>query len=177
MGIILAALLIAAAFFAWTLNVLGLPGNWLIVAAAALYAFVVSADSRLDISGWCVVTLLGLAVLGEAVEFAAATLGVKKAGGSRRSAVLATAGALGGGVLGLYAGAVIPIAGSLLGALLLAALGAAAGAALGEKWRGQGWDRSLRIGRCAFWARWLGTSAKLVIGAVMLFVVLAALCL
>ena len=37
MWMILAMLLVAAVFFLWALNVVGLPGNWLIVAAAALY--------------------------------------------------------------------------------------------------------------------------------------------
>ena len=176
MVMILAVLLVAAIFFLWALNVVGLPGNWLIVAAAALYGLVVAADSRLDISWWGILTLLCLAALGEVIEFAASAFGVKRAGGSRRGAVLAMAGALAGGALGLVLGTPIPLIGSFLGALLFAGLGAAAGAVLGEQWRGQGWDKSLRIGRVAFWARLLGTSGKTVVGAVMVLVVLVALC-
>lgn len=70
----------------WLLTLLGMPGNWLIVAAAALYVLVVPGESRLAI-GWPAVALLaGLAILGEIAELVAEALGVSKAGGSRRSA-------------------------------------------------------------------------------------------
>jgi len=46
--------------------------GWLIVAAAAGYAWLVPDDSRLDLDWWTVIALAALAVLGELVEFVAA---------------------------------------------------------------------------------------------------------
>ena len=170
--VILLCLALAAG---WLLTLLGMPGNWLIVSAAALYALVVPGESRLAI-GWPAVALLaGLAILGEIAELVAGALGVSKAGGSRRSAALALVGSLIGGISGLAVGVPVPVIGSLVAAVLFAALGALAGAMIGESWKGRDLDQSLRVGKAAFWGRVLGTLAKTLIGAVMVVVALAAL--
>ena len=88
MHIALAVILIIGVLAVWSLNLVGMPGNWMIVLAVLLYASFVPAESRLDI-GWApLIGLLILAALGELVEFLASALGASKAGGSRRGAAL-----------------------------------------------------------------------------------------
>ena len=81
-----AILLLLVAVFLWALNLIGLPGNWLVIVAAGLYAYFMPADTRLDVGLWTLLGLVGIALLGEGVEFVAGAAGAKKAGGSRRSA-------------------------------------------------------------------------------------------
>jgi len=161
----------------WVLQLLGLPGTWLIVAAAALYAWLVPADAWTAIGWWAVGFLVALAVLGEILEFVAGALGVTKVGGSRRGAVLAIVGSLAGAIVGLFVGLPIPVIGSLVSAVLLGGLGALAGAMLGEMWKGRDFDTSLTVGKAAFVGRLLGTVAKLVICTLMVVVTLGALVL
>jgi hypothetical protein len=168
-------LLVLACVVCWALNVLGLPGNWLVVAVSSIYAYFGPAQGRLDLD-WGVIGALGiLALAGEAVEFFAGAVGAKQAGGSKRGAVLALAGSLLGGILGLFVGTPIPVIGQLVAAVLFAGLGALGGAVLGEQWKGRKLDESLRIGQAAFWSRLLGTLGKSLIGTVMLMLVVAAL--
>ena len=71
----------------WVMTVLALPGNWLIVAAAAVYAGLIPAEESRLALGWPTVAALAvLAVVGELVELLAAARGVRQAGGSRWSA-------------------------------------------------------------------------------------------
>ena len=109
MSIFWAVLLIVVAIGFWILNFVGLPGNWLVLAASALYAWLIPDEGRTDISWWAVGGLLVLALLGEIFEFAAGALGASKAGASRRGAALALCGSLVGGVVGLFVALPIPI--------------------------------------------------------------------
>jgi uncharacterized protein YqgC (DUF456 family) len=161
----------------WALNLFGLPGNWLNVAAAAVYAWLVPGQHRLSISWWVVGAALVLAILGELFEFLAGAMGAAKVGGSRRGAVLAIFGSLVGGVLGATIGVPIPVIGSIVGILLFAGLGAMAGAIAGEFWKGRDWETSIKIGHAAFWGRLLGTAGKLAVGTLIVGIVLAALAL
>jgi uncharacterized protein YqgC (DUF456 family) len=157
----------------WSLNLLGLPGNWLIVAASVLYAWL-TAEPVNEAMRWTVVAVVaGLAILGEAVEFFASATGVKRAGGSRRGAVLALAGSAVGAITGLFVGIPIPVVGSIVAALFFAGLGALLGAMLGEVWAGRSWEASWEVGQAAFWGRLLGTMAKTLIGGVMAGVAVA----
>lgn len=177
MAFLWAMLLTLAVAAGWLLTLVGMPGNWLIVASTACYAWLGPGDTRLAI-GWPVVGILvGLALLGELMEVVAGALGVAKAGGSRRSAVLALLGSVIGGIAGLFVGLPVPIVGSLLAAVVFAGGGALVGAALGESWKGRDLDRSLQVGVAAFWGRLLGTLAKTLMASVMAAVVLAALLL
>ena len=172
-----AVLLILIAVILWVLNFVGLPGNWLVLASAACYAYFIPNDARTDISWWAVGALLALAAAGEFIEFAAGALGATKAGGSRRGAALALGGSLVGGILGLFFGLPIPIpvVGPIVGALLFASLGAWGGAVLGEQWKGKDFDESIRVGHAAFLGRLLGTLGKVFMGAVMIVVLLVTL--
>jgi len=177
MEITWAVLLAAVLVLGWLLNLLSLPGNWLNVAATIVYALLIPPSGRLGIGWFVIAVILGLAILGEVIEFVAGAAGAKKAGGSRRSAWLALAGGLAGALVGVFAGVLIPIPiiGSMIGALLFAGLGSLGGAVLGETWAGRDSDHSWRVGKAAFWGRLLGTLGKIVVGAVMVAVVLVAL--
>jgi hypothetical protein len=172
--LLLALLLIVLLVAGWMLTLVGLPGNWLMVGIAAIYSWLVPAHSPAAI-GWKVVAaMLVLAVLGEIVELLAGALGVARAGGSRRGAALALVGSVGGALVGVVVGLPIPLVGSVVAAVLFAGLGAMAGAILGELWAGKDLDASWRIGRLAFWGRLAGTLGKVLIGAMMIAVVVAA---
>jgi uncharacterized protein YqgC (DUF456 family) len=159
----------------WVAQLLGLPGNWLIVAVAAGYAGWGPTESAADLGWHVVAALVALAVLGEIVELVAGAAGVSKRGGSRRGAMLAIAGSLVGSIVGMFVGLPIPFVGSLVAAVVFAALGALVGAMLGEHWKGRDFDASLEIGKAAFVGRLLGTVAKMMICSVMVAIALGAL--
>ncbi|MGI9381960.1 MAG: DUF456 domain-containing protein [Methyloligellaceae bacterium] len=163
-----AILLFVGSLAAWLLNFIMLPGNWLIVGFAAIYAGTIGEGAEHGIN-WEIVTALAvLAALGELVEFMAGAAGAAKKGGSRRSVVLALFGALAGSLFGAFAGLPIPVIGPLVGALAGAGFGAFAGAYLGEAWKGRPHGAGMTVGIGAMVGRVLGTVAKLAVGAVML---------
>jgi uncharacterized protein len=173
MTLLFALLLIAVLLAGWALTLLSLPGNWLMVAATAVYAWFAPA-----VIGWKVVAaILVLAALGEVVELLSGAAGTARAGGSRRGAALALAGSVAGAIVGLLVGLPIPLAGSLVAALLFAGLGAMAGAMLGEVWAGRDLAASWRIGAAAFRGRLLGAAAKMLVGGLIVAIVIAALVL
>jgi uncharacterized protein YqgC (DUF456 family) len=175
--ILLAIALALLACFAWVLQALGLPGNWLIVASVAAYALWWPVEGRLAIGWNTVIALTVLAIVGEFAELAAGAAGVAKAGGSRRGAVLAILGSIVGSTLGVCVGIPIPIVGSLVAAVAFGAIGALVGAIVGEQWKGRDIDASFEIGKAAFVGRVLGTVAKLAVCSIMVIVTLAALVL
>ena len=176
--IVVAIVLLALALLAgWLLTLLGMPGNWLIVLAAAAYSALGPAEGRLALAFSTVVALLALAVVGEVLEFALGAVTAARAGGSRRAAVGALAGGVAGAVAGLFVGIPIPLIGPPIAAVLFAAVGALVGAYLAQRsmyeWREQ--RKAWEIGKAAFWGRLGGTLAKLVMGTVMVVVTVAAL--
>jgi uncharacterized protein YqgC (DUF456 family) len=176
MYIVWAILLVLVVIALWALNLIGLPGNWLALAAAAGYALLIPPDRSTDIDGWTLAALLVLALIGELLEFLAGALGATQAGGSRRGAALALLGSIAGGVIGLFVGFPLPLIGPVVGALLLASLGALLGALAGEQWKGRNWDDSFRVGQAAFWGRLFGTLGKALMGALMISLIVIALC-
>jgi uncharacterized protein len=175
---ILAAILLALVLAAgWVLQLVGLPGNWLIVAAVALYAWLIGPDAATALGWPAVIAILVLAIIGEVVEFAAGALGVTAVGGSRRGALLAIVGSMIGGILGLFVGLPIPVIGSLIAAIVFGGLGALAGAVVGETWKGHDFDTSLEIGKAAFVGRVLGIAGKMIICTLLVVVALAAVIL
>ncbi len=174
MSFVWAVVFVVAVLGSWFVNLLGLPGNWLIVAAAAVYAWLVPQDTRAAIDWPTVAVIAGLAVVGEVAEFAAGAAGVKRLGGSWLGAVLALAGSVAGAMTGVVVGIPVPVVGPLLAALLFGGLGALVGAVAGETVRGQPLGASLTIGKAAFWGRLLGTLAKAVVGAIMAGIAIAA---
>jgi hypothetical protein len=174
MAIFFALLLILVLLGCWSLTLLGLAGNWLMVVATAAYVYLVPAQSPAAIGWRTVIAILVLAALGEIVELLAGAMGVTKTGGSRRGAVMALVGSIVGSILGVFIGVPIPLIGSVVAAVFFAGLGAMAGAILGETWAGRDADMSWRIGRAAFWGRLAGTLGKMLLGAVMIVIVVAA---
>jgi uncharacterized protein YqgC (DUF456 family) len=168
-----ASLLVIGCAVAWLLNLVALPGNWIIVGGAALFAWLLPVEVGRGVSWKLVVVLAVLALVGELIEFAAGAAGAAKKGASRRAVVLSMVGAIVGSVAGVIAGAPIPIPiiGPLVTAILGGAAGAFGGAYLGEAWKGRDEQARTAAGRGAFFGRIWGTVGKFAVGAVMLAVV------
>ena len=174
LALLVAVLLVLVLLACWVLTLLSLPGNWLMVLAAAVYAWLVPAAWPASLGWRTVVVLLVLAVVGEVLELVAgcsAWPGPAAAAAARcwRCA------ALWPGPWRASSSAPIPVVGSLVAAVLFAALGAMAGAVLGETTAGRGLDASLRIGSWAFAGRLAGTLGKMLVGAVMIAAVLVGM--
>lgn len=167
-------LYILALLSGWWLNLVGLPGNWLMVGAAALCAWLVPPESRLHIEWLTVGLLAALGGLGELAEFAAGAAGAARTGGSKRGVALSALFAVAGGLIGAVVGTPIPIIGNAVAAVLGAAIGSAAGAIIGEQWKGRKLSHSLEVGQAAFWGRLLGTLAKTIAGTAILATALAS---
>ncbi len=163
--------LLAACGLAWLTTLVGFPGNWLIAGFAALFAWLVPLNAAHGLSWTAVAVLIGLALLGEVVEFAAGAAGAAKQGAGKRSVALAMLGAFAGSILGIAIGAPILVIGPFIMALLGGAAGAFFGAYLGEAWKGRPHDARIAVGRGAFTGRIWGTVAKLAVGATMLVIV------
>ena len=159
------------------INILGLPGNWLIVCMAAGSWLFAADESRLDISVWTLLAVISVASLGELLEFAASALGTTRLGGSRRGTALSIVGSMLGAISGLFFGNLIPIpiVGPVIASLLLGGCGAFAGAAVGERWAGKDWDHSIEVGNAAFWGRLLGTVGKVACGTIVCGIYLLAI--
>ena len=141
------------------LDLVGLFGNWVIlVALGAVWA--ITGFEHFGIGVMAV--LLGLAVLGEVIEAAAAGFGASRFGGSRGAVVSAVLGCIVGAIVGTPW---FPIVGTLAGACLGAFVGATAHEVLlmrrdaeAAAWAGFG----AALGKVA------GMLAKLLVGVVML---------
>lgn len=150
----------------WAANLLGMPGNWLVVLLAGVAWTLIPEIYRSHVELPLCLGVLVVATIGEVLEFAASALGTSRLGGSKRGAALALAGSITGAIVGLFLGSPIPIVGNVIACLLLGGAGACAGAVLGERWAGKDWKASLEIGNAAFWGRILGTFGKAVCGTV-----------
>lgn len=142
---------------------IGLPGNWLMVAAAALVAWLTwqrgAPWAEQMFHPGVLIIGLALALAGELLEFAAGAGGSRVAGGSKAGMWGALIGGIVGGVIATFA-IPIPILGSVLGACL----GAFIGALIFELAGGQKLGFSIRSGSGAAAGRLLGTLAKLAVG-------------
>ncbi|MGC4032349.1 MAG: DUF456 domain-containing protein [Tepidisphaeraceae bacterium] len=150
----------------WSLNLLGLPGLWLIVLGHIVYAWATGFDHY---TGWsAIIWLFVLALAAEIIEFVAGAAGSKSAGGSKRGMAGAIIGGFAGGIL---ATALIPI--PIVGTVIGAVAGSFFGAAGVEKLVHPDSRRALRIGYGAAKGRFLGIVVKGGIGLVMAVVSLA----
>jgi len=170
-----AILLVGATVVGWALTLVGLPGNWLMVMAAAGYAWVGPDSGVMQITWLTVGALAALAAGGEFAEFVASMWGASRAGGSRRAAVFALAGSLIGAIGGGIVGVPIPVVGPPIAAVMGGALGALVGAGLAESSRGEEVHKSWRVGEAAFWGRLLGTGIKTGIATVIAAVIVGAM--
>jgi uncharacterized protein len=177
MALLWAILLIVAIGAAWCTNVVGLPGNWLILAIAVLYWILRPLGAAASLNTIALAIIAALAALGELLEIIMSSAGVAKAGGGKRSAVYAILGSVIGGCAGLVIGVPLPVFGPLAGSLFFGSLGAMAGAMLSELSSGKSWPRAFQIAKAAFLGRALGTLAKLAVGLAMICVVIVGLLL
>ena len=149
--------LAAALLLGWFMNVLGLPGLWVMIAAAAAYGW---ATRFQYLNWWHVGILVGIGILAEIVEFVAGGAAAKKAGGSGRSGW----GAIVGGIIGaIFFTIPLPIIGTIIGACL----GAFLGAYLAEYTVKGETDHLMRVGWGAAKGRFFGIMSKLAFGIVI----------
>jgi uncharacterized protein YqgC (DUF456 family) len=149
-------LLLAVLLVGLFISILGLPGLWLMVAGAWLYAWMTGVGHYI---GWTSLWILfALAVAAEIVEFAAGAAGARKAGGLGRSVVGAVVGAMLGGVFLSFIP--IPVISTIVGVCLGAFIGASA-----MEYTGHGdIAQSMRVGAGAAQGRFYGIAAKLAFG-------------
>jgi uncharacterized protein YqgC (DUF456 family) len=111
------------------IQIAGLPGTWLILllaVAVKVVETVMPLGTNEMLGWWTIVGLIGLAIVGELVEFVAAAVGAKTGGASKRGMVGAVVGSLIGALVCTFL-ILIPVVGTLVGAAVGAALGAVVG--------------------------------------------------
>jgi uncharacterized protein YqgC (DUF456 family) len=155
--------LIALLFTGLFVNLLGLPGLWLMVGAHAAFGWLTGWDVLV---GWpSVVAAVVIAAIAEVVEFAAGAAGSNAAGGSKRG----MAGAVAGGLLGgFFLTFLVPV--PILGTIVGACAGTFIGALAVELMVGKEVGHSTRIGIGAAKGRFLGIVAKTCFGVAILLV-------
>lgn len=146
-------------------NILGLPGLWLMVASYGAYALATGWDRHVGYAS--LITLLVLALLAEAVEFFAGAAGSKAAGGRTRGMI----GAIVGGFLGAIFLSIIPI--PVVAQIVGACLGAFIGAGVME-YSDRDLSHSLRVGYGAAKGRLYGIVSKLAFGVAMFVIAMFA---
>jgi uncharacterized protein len=142
------------------IQLLSLPGLWLMAAAAGLYALVTPQHYLWP---WGITIILGLCVVGELLEFIAGAGGAKKAGGSKRSMLFGTVGGIAGGLL---LSIPVPVIGTIAGVCL----GAFAGATLAQLTVAKDARHSTLVGIGAAKGTLYGILLKLSIGVVILII-------
>jgi len=158
------ALAIAGGFIALMavvllLNFFSLPANWMLIALAAAWKYMSSSANQMGLGFFAL--LIGLAILGELLEFGLLALKAKKYGSSNS---------------GLFAGLVGAVIGAIVcapflfgfGALLGALVGAWLGCYLMELARGGGHGKAVQAAMGALVGRFLGTVCKCAVGAIIL---------
>ena len=166
-----ATVLVLLCVGAWLTTLLTLPGNWFVVLLVAGFAWLFPVQEGRGIAWVTVGVLVGLAAVGEVIEFVAGAAGAAQRGASRRAVALSIIGAMVGSIGGLVVGLPIPVVGPLIVAILGGATGAFGGAYVGEYWKGKPEDERIASGQGAFVGRIWGTVAKLAVGAIMLAIV------
>ena len=120
MQIVFSILLIFIYLVGFGLVLVTLPGTWVIFLSTALYAFFFPFDQGQTHALWVLGILLGLALLGELIEFVVGTFGSKSVKVSNGAIVVAFIG----GIAGALLGATFFLVGALIGVLLGSFLGA-----------------------------------------------------
>ena len=160
---IAATILIVANAVSLAINLLSLPGNWLMVLNLCL--FLLAFGDPVAAPDWTtLLVVLVLAIIGEVVEVFGGSAMAAKSGSSRRAMLLSLVVSMIGSVAGTFV-IPIPVIGAAIGAIAGAALGAFAGAWLGEAWIGSDWPTRKAISMSAMKGRMLGMVGKLAVGA------------
>jgi uncharacterized protein YqgC (DUF456 family) len=140
------------------LNILGLPGNWGVIALVGVWRW---THPAMDAGWWFFILLLGLALAGELVEFFSQIWGGKRYGGTRSG----NWGAFFGSIIGAVILAPFLLG---LGALIGAIAGAYAGSLALELLSGRSMSQAMRAASGAMYGRVLGTVVKLGLGVAIL---------
>jgi uncharacterized protein YqgC (DUF456 family) len=154
------------------LVVVQLPGTWILLAAALLVELgdgLYAADGTESIGWRTLAVALGLALLGELVEFVAGAVGVRQGGGTRRGVWGSILGGLAGFVLFTPLLAFVPFFGAFVGVLLGTFAGAFIGEVTGVRAQGSG---ALKPAVWATLGRIAGTMGKVAI-ATAIWIVLS----
>ena len=141
-------------------NIMGLPGLWLMVVSYVGYALATGWDTYVGWPSIVILVLLGLAA--ELVEFFAGAAGSAAAGGRKRGMLGAVLGAVIGGIVGTP---ILPIVGTIVGACAGAFVGAAA-----MEFTDKDAAHAMRVGVGAFKGRFWGIVWKTAFGLMMFFV-------
>ena len=152
MTILVLALVLCLALF---MIPLGLPGTWVMIAAAVAYSLLAPGSI-----GW--VSLVAIALLAVGAEVLEFTLGAsytQKYGGSSR----ASWGAILGGLIGAFVGVPVPIVGPVIGGFI----GAFAGALAAEFSRGSSVEVSTTVAKGAIIGRGVAAAMKVAVGLVI----------
>jgi len=140
------------------LNLLSLPGNWLMLCVLALAAWLRPGGGIT----WEFVGLMALlAAVGEAIEFIAQIIGGKRGGASGLGNFGGVVGSIAGAILGMPFGLGL---GSIVGALA----GAWIGCFVVERMRQESHQKAAQAAWGAFWGRSLGLVGKSACGAVII---------
>ena len=167
--ICLALLLLVNAFGVF-LVLLQLPGTWGMLLATTLMWW--WQDERI---GWVTLVVLAvLAIIGEIVEFIGSARGSRKAGGSKRAAMLSLVTAVIGAILGAMLGSVVPVLCTLIGTVIGACVGAGLGSYLGDRGAGRSHKDATQSGQGAAVGRLWGTIGKVLVAIVMWLVTAVA---
>lgn len=147
-------LLSAVILISLVMIVFGLPGLWVMIAAAVCYRLLLPDN---PISWFTIIAITGLAVVAEVFEFTLTGKYARKYGGSRRAGW----GAIIGGFIGMMVGIPIPIIGSVIGAFA----GSFVGAFIAEMSGGQSSTAgATRVATGALVGRAVATAMKVGIG-------------
>lgn len=134
----------------------GLPGLWVMVLGVIGYGWL---TGFLTVGAGIIALVVGLAFIGEIVEWWLGFRFAIKYGGSRRAGW----GALIGGIVGAIVGVPVPVIGSVIGAFI----GSFAGAALFEYTRERHAGVAVRAGWGAMLGRAVAAGAKIALGLVI----------
>jgi uncharacterized protein YqgC (DUF456 family) len=155
-----------AIFVGLLLDLIGLFGNWIILAAVAL-AWLLTGNAYFGIWGFVILTVL--AILGEVVEAIAAGYGAKKFGGGGKSMIAAIVGCIGGAIV--FTPLIpIPLVGTLIGAIV----GSFAGASLVEYLiENRHHSEAVKVGFGAALGKVAGVFGKMLTGCAMVAVIMS----
>jgi uncharacterized protein YqgC (DUF456 family) len=159
-------LLLVVLITGWLITILSLPGLWLMVAAAGVFAWVTNDSGYVSVT--TIVVLAVIALLAEIAELLAGAMGAQRAGASKRAMLGAIVGGFFGALLGTFIP--IPIVGNIIGACIGCFLGAL-GVELGI---GKSSGAAFRVGTGAAVGRLAAIVLKLGFGIVILLIALIA---
>ncbi len=160
MSYFLAILFVGILCLILLLNLISLPANWFILALLFLWKLIGPTGSAITYA--FLAGLLGLAILGEILEFGLQLWSGKRYGSTKKGNI--------GGIIGSILGAIFGAAFLMgFGAVIGALAGAFAGCLLMELWCGRTKDEAMHAATGALIGRFFGMTVKIGIGVSMIY--------